>query len=285
MLPNCSAYHRPQNPAEALALLGDGEKRNVPLGGGTMLALSSHPGIGGLVDLSRALPKRLEDKGDEFEFSATATMTDLVRFFTGRPFATALLGRSAQNYLTRPVRNRATIGGVLAGSHGWAEVAAALLVLGARIRILRKEGEAVLPFEEALRGSIEKSLHGGFIEALILPKENLFGGSSRVAKTETDIPIVSAYAALRVEAKKIREARVALTGVNGGPVRARETEAALAGATPAEVDLEAAAAASLAGLEPGSDARASGAYRRRVLPVAVRRALEEACEAVESAGA
>ncbi len=273
MLPNCRAYHRPATAVEAAALIAEG---NAPLGGGTMLALSSHPGIAGLVDLSGVVAPALEDKGGEFSFSATATMTQVANFFTGRPFATALLGRAAGNYLTRPVRNRATVGGVLAGAHGWAEVAAALVVLGAKIQVVRKAGEETLLYQKALQPSIEKNLARGFILRLVLPKENLAGGSSRVAKTETDIPIVSAYAALKIDGGVVREARIAITGANGGPHRAQESEGALVGKKCAECALDDAAEKSIAGLEPASDARASGGYRRRVIPVVVRRALEEA---------
>jgi CO/xanthine dehydrogenase FAD-binding subunit len=63
--------------------------------------------------------------------------------------------------------------------------------------------------------------------------------------------------------------RIALGGVAPRPVRALAAEQALAGG-----DVEAAAALSVEAADPFDDAFASAWYRRRVLPVHVRRALQ-----------
>jgi CO/xanthine dehydrogenase FAD-binding subunit len=66
--------------------------------------------------------------------------------------------------------------------------------------------------------------------------------------------------------------RIALGGVSRRPVRALAAEAALAGTIDRE-HVEAAAAAAVDDADPFDDAYASAWYRRRVLPVHVRRAL------------
>jgi carbon-monoxide dehydrogenase medium subunit len=68
--------------------------------------------------------------------------------------------------------------------------------------------------------------------------------------------------------------RIALGGVAPRPLRARAAEAALAGIVDRE-HVEAAAAAAVQDADPADDAYASAWYRRRVLPVHVRRALLE----------
>jgi len=72
-------------------------------------------------------------------------------------------------------------------------------------------------------------------------------------------------------------ARLALFGVGDGPVRAAQAEAALLGQTPEPDALRAAAAlAAERDCEPPSDIHASAAYRRQLVRVLTRRALESA---------
>ena len=71
----------------------------------------------------------------------------------------------------------------------------------------------------------------------------------------------------------VASARLALGGVGRTPVRAGAAEAALVGRTFDRENVEAAAAATVGDAEPFSDAYASAWYRKRVLPVHVRRAL------------
>ena len=76
----------------------------------------------------------------------------------------------------------------------------------------------------------------------------------------------------------IRAARVSLFGVADRPVRVREVEAGLAGAT-ASVDTIAGAAADIVReLDPSSDGQGSAAYRRQLAGVVVRKALTAAAE-------
>jgi len=60
------------------------------------------------------------------------------------------------------------------------------------------------------------------------------------------------------------------------PVRARDAEAALAGAEPTDETFAAAARTATAGLRPASDVHGSAAYRTHIAAVAVRRALTTA---------
>jgi xanthine dehydrogenase YagS FAD-binding subunit len=64
---------------------------------------------------------------------------------------------------------------------------------------------------------------------------------------------VSATAALRIEAGKIKEARLALGGVAAKPWRARAAEASLAGAEPTADAFRGAAQAALADAKPSGD--------------------------------
>lgn len=278
MLPNCRSYYRPKKKDEALALLNEAGKMNVPLGGGTMLALSSHPGVTGLVDLADLGLRGIEETNDAFSIGAATTLAEIAKRFRSAEGALSLLGVAAGNYLTQPVRNRATLGGVIAGAYGWAEVVAALLALDARAVVAKKDGDVEMRFDDLFVPSPEKHLRKAFLEKVIVPKADpsrpRLGATERIAKTETDVPIVSTYVTLTLSHGKVEDPRIVLGGANGRPLRAADAEAALGGRSLAEADLEAVAEEAAQGLEPASDLRASGAYRRRMIPLIVRRALE-----------
>jgi carbon-monoxide dehydrogenase medium subunit len=91
------------------------------------------------------------------------------------------------------------------------------------------------------------------------------------------VAVVSAAARLTIDqAGKISQARIALGSVAPTPIRARKAEASLEGQSPSS-DLFT-EAGQIAGSEssPISDIRASGSYRKKMVAVLTRRALEAA---------
>jgi carbon-monoxide dehydrogenase medium subunit len=88
---------------------------------------------------------------------------------------------------------------------------------------------------------------------------------------------VGVCAALQVEGNVCRSARVAVTGASTHAQRLTSVEAALAGTELTQANLDSAAAVAGAGLENiNSDIHASEAYRRAMVKVFTRRALERA---------
>jgi xanthine dehydrogenase YagS FAD-binding subunit len=99
---------------------------------------------------------------------------------------------------------------------------------------------------------------GELIVALRLPPEAAaFSGHARYlklrARTSYAFAVVSAAAALRFEDGSIREARIALGAVAAKPWRAREAEAALAGARPRRESFVRAADIAIADARPSGD--------------------------------
>jgi aerobic carbon-monoxide dehydrogenase medium subunit len=88
-------------------------------------------------------------------------------------------------------------------------------------------------------------------------------------------------AALDVSGGTITSARVGLTGASSHAQRMPEVEAALAGKPCNQATIDAAAAGAGAGLgDVNSDIHASEAYRRAMVKVFTRRALEAAAKRV-----
>jgi xanthine dehydrogenase YagS FAD-binding subunit len=125
---------------------------------------------------------------------------------------------------------------------------------------------------------------GELIVALRLPAEAAaFSRHARYLKlrerTSFAFAVVSAAAALRLEDGSIREARIALGAVAAKPWRAREAEAALAGAQPSRESFVRAAGIALADAGPSGDNAFKIELARRI----VLRALAAAAEGTPDA--
>ncbi len=115
---------------------------------------------------------------------------------------------------------------------------------------------------------------GELVVAVRLPAAAAaFAANARYLKvrerTSYAFAVVSAAAALRMEDGRVAEARIALGGVALKPWRARDAEAALAGAEPVEAAFRRAADAALAGAKPSGD----NAYKIELARRIVARAL------------
>ena len=88
--------------------------------------------------------------------------------------------------------------------------------------------------------------------------------------------IVAVAAAVRREGGRIAEARIGLTNMGPTPLRARATEAALAGADVSLEAVTAAAAQAAEGTSPSNDLNAQADYRQHLAQVLTRRALAAA---------
>jgi xanthine dehydrogenase YagS FAD-binding subunit len=84
-------------------------------------------------------------------------------------------------------------------------------------------------------------------------------------RTSYAFAVVSAAAALRIEAGKIRDARLALGGVAAKPWRARAAEQILAGASPGPDAYRRAAKAALADAKPSGDNQFKIELAQRIL--------------------
>jgi xanthine dehydrogenase YagS FAD-binding subunit len=125
---------------------------------------------------------------------------------------------------------------------------------------------------------------GELIVAVRLPAQAAaFARHARYVKlrerTSFAFAVVSAAAALELEAGVIRQARLALGGVAAKPWRAREAEAALAGAAPTAAAFAAAAGLALEGARPSGDNAFKIELARRI----VARALSLAAEGTPQA--
>jgi carbon-monoxide dehydrogenase medium subunit len=161
------------------------------------------------------------------------------------------------------VRNQATVGGVLADADYASDPPAMLCALGARAVARSVRGTREIPVDELITGYYETSLAPDELltEVVVPPAERAVYRKFR-SRSHEDRPCVSVAAV-----KRGGELRVVVGAVAGRPQ--------LFPALCVEGDPAGVGRAYAEAIEPISDVRGSAAYRRRVIAVEVRRALEE----------
>ena len=162
------------------------------------------------------------------------------------------------------VRNQATVGGVLADADYASDPPAVLMALGARVLLRSRGGERSVEVADLIRGHYQTCIADDelLVEVRVPPAPERAVYRKFRSRSSEDRPCV-AVAAMRGDAGL----RVVVGAVAGRPQELPEVCAR--GGEPAEIARRYAEE-----IEPMSDARGSAAYRRRVIAVEVRRALE-----------
>ena len=273
-------YRAPRCLDEALSLL---TPQAVPLAGGTDLFLrmerrQTQPDT--VVDLKR-IPglDRIEAADGGVRIGALALMDGLSAssLITSQYDA---LARSARVVGSIQTRNRATLGGNLANASPAADTATPLMALGASAEAADANGTRRLPVDQLFLGPGRTALRDGeLLTAVLVPALPARASSSfqRCVRTAMDIAVVNCAAFVRLNADgSVADARIALGAVGPTPLRAASAEERLRGQHP-EPDLAAEAAECAAtDAQPIDDVRAGADYRRQMVRVLTRRALEEA---------
>ena len=197
-----------------------------------------------------------------------------------------VVAEAAQKMASMQVRNLATIGGNLCNAAPSADMAPALIGLGASVRIVGPSGERTVGLEEFFVGPGATVLgEGEILTELIVSRPRPKTGAVYIKyaiRKAMDIALVGVAVVTTLDAssKRLDDVRVVLGAVAPTPLRARRTEEVLRGrAVPLEdVALGEAAEIAMEEAKPISDVRASEYYRRKLVGVLVRRATSQALE-------
>src|SRR6185503_569826 len=171
-----------------------------------------------------------------------------------------LLAEAARHVGHAAIRNQGTLGGSLAHADPAAELPAALLALGARVRVTGPRGTREIAAGAFFRGLLSTALEADeILIAIEVPAQPPGWGFAEVARRPGDFALAGVAAVLG-------EGGVRLVGFGVGdrPLRLSSAERLLAGAT---LDAETAARAGTAAgpdCDPPSDVHGSGEYRRHL---------------------
>ncbi len=182
------------------------------------------------------------------------------------------------------IQSRASVGGNLCNGSPAADTAPALIVLGARARIVGPNGEREVPVEDFVVSPGRTVLKPGelLVELLVPPPAPHSGDAYLrfIPRNEMDIAVVGVGASLTLDGDKVKAARIALGAVAPTPILASKAAGALVGKKLDDAALEAAGRAASEACSPIDDMRGTAEFRlhiatvltRRVLPIAAERA-------------
>ncbi|MBI2366346.1 MAG: xanthine dehydrogenase family protein subunit M [Deltaproteobacteria bacterium] len=278
-------YYRPATLDETLTAMERLNGNFCVLAGGTDLLVGMkerrgrHPA---LLDI-KALPELAGIRADNGTLCLGATVT--TRAIAQSPLVRErfpMLFQSMKLLGSMQIGNRATIGGNLANGSPAADGAPPLLALGASVKLVGKTKERWVPLDNFFIGPKKTIIEGELLAEVRIPTPPPSGRGIFYKlgprNAPEDICIVSAavYGVPDGGANGWKELRIALGAVAPTPIRARHAEERLRG-QPLEPKLveEAARIAADRDATPISDIRGSADYRREMVYVLVKRALEQ----------
>jgi carbon-monoxide dehydrogenase medium subunit len=167
------------------------------------------------------------------------------------------------------IRNRGTLGGSISFADPAAELPACVLALGAELEITGPDGKRKVAANDFFKALFETALGPqDVLTAIRLPAatKDTRVGFAEFARRHGDYAMVGLAASAKANGKNLSEVRLAYFGVGNTPVRAKKAEAALTGG-----DVDAAVKALAADLDPHDDVQATGATKKHLAGVLLRR--------------
>jgi carbon-monoxide dehydrogenase medium subunit len=289
-------YHAPETLEEALALLAEHGSDAKPLAGGQSLVPAmnfrlARPAV--LVDLNRIPGLAAIEPVDGAGGLHLGAMTrqraaETSPLVAGRA---PLLAEALPLVAHPQIRNRGTVGGSLAHADPAAELPAVAVTLGVRLRAASAAGERTIDASEFFTGLMATALEPEeLLIGIEIPPQPPRSGWSfmELARRHGDYALIGVAAGVTLdESGRCADSRIVLVSAGEVPVAAAGASAALAGAELGAEAARAAAEAAAAEADPPGDIHASADYRRQLIRVLVRRALEtafaRACAAAEAA--
>lgn len=269
MKPALFAYKKARTVDDAVALLGTHQDARLLAGGQSLIATLnmrlSQPSL--LIDINGVAGlAAIAHKNGKIEIGALVRHAQAERDELIAKHV-PLLARALPHIGHPAVRNRGTIGGSIAFADPAAELPACLLALDGEIDVYGPKGKRTIRAQDFFKGLFETAL--GPQEVLTAIRVPAAGketrtGFAELARRHGDYAMVGLAASARADGKGLRDVRLAFFGVAAMPVRARQSEAALT-----KGDIEAAVAA--LDLSPHDDVQASGAVKRHLAAVLLRR--------------
>ncbi len=279
-------FYEPKTLDECLSLLDRHGSDAAVLAGGTDLLVNMKKGlIKPLVVVSLGRIRELREirtggdpgklrLGSMVTMDAIGTHREIKKHFS-------ILAQGAQKLGSPLIRNRATIGGNLVTARPAADSHGPLICLGARIKLTGPPGSREVAAEDFFQGPGASVTRPNELLTHIMineapPRCGSVYLKYGIRKTlEISVVNVSVLLGLKKD-KTITHARVALGAVAPRTIRSQKAEKCLIGNPPERKTIEKAAEAAAAQCEPISDIRGSAEYRRILVAVLTRRAIQDA---------
>ena len=263
-------YYLPKSLEQALTLLADHGDTLLVMAGGTIAMPLINDGISmpeKVMGLRHAGLNTVQTSDGLVRFGATTTLTQLAQ-----QDALPLLRQAVGHIGGWQIRNMGTLGGNLFAPPPAGDLAVALLALDTRLKLSSGRGERVIPLSEFYTGFMATALAADeLVTEAQVPVPRGKTSYVKYGRKHANTPAIVTVATHVTTAGDgtVQEARIALNAV--GPRRA---EQCLIGAPLTPATIAEAARVAADECDPFTDAIATDWYRRRMVSVFVKRALE-----------
>jgi carbon-monoxide dehydrogenase medium subunit len=182
------------------------------------------------------------------------------------------------------VRNMGTIGGSLAHADPAADYPAAIIALGAEMVAEGPKGKRTIKADDFFKGLLTTALAPD--EILVEVRVPALAGKTGAAYCKFPHPasrfaVVGVAAVLTVDGGKVAKAGVGITGAGTKAVRAKGVEGAIQGKAADAASIQAAAEKAPDGVDVQADLQGSEEYKKHLLKVFAKRAMEAAAAAAK----
>jgi carbon-monoxide dehydrogenase medium subunit len=276
-------FLEPTNFSEAISFLNQyGDDAKIIAGGTSVVLMLQQrliaPSV--LISLGR-VPNHdyIRITEDGLQIGALANIRDLERSEIVQRFSPAL-AHAFHVVANVRVRNQATLGGNLSAADYAADPPAMLTALEARVKVLGPDGEREIPLREFFLGFYTTALQPNEVltEVMIpaLPSSGRASYQKYTSISAEGRPCVAVGAVADFDAEgKCRDLRIAIGAAVETPQRVQDAERIAYGSTLTDELIAAIAESYAQSLDALTDVRGSAWYRKEMIRVFVKRALEE----------
>lgn len=189
----------------------------------------------------------------------------------------SVLRQAAGSMASVQIRNRGTLVGNICNAAPSADMAPALLILGAKVKLVSEQWEKTVPLEDFFMGPGKTILNDGEIVKEIqirgMPAKSRAVYIKLEPRHSMDLAVVGVAVFIILNGDICKDIKIALGAVSPTPVRATKAENALRGQKLNNEIIEKAAQIASEESQPIDDQRASAEYRRDMVKVLTIRAI------------
>ena len=277
--------HTPQSIEQAIQYLKGDHSLVKAMSGGTALMLMMKSGVyapEALVSLSKVQTLKgisIEANGD-LQIKAMTTLSEIEHSpIVNQHFS--VISQTMKKLANVRVRNVACIGGALAHGDPHTDMPPLMTALGATLQVHSAAGTKKIPIENFYLGYYTTRLSGGeIIQSITVPalthRYCLY--LKCTTRSADDWPTLGIAVNLGLKDKLLDSPKVILSAVVETPTRLSEVEKFLTGKIPSEALFTEAGEIAASHIEPEDDARGSATYKKQLIKVYIRRAIQNSLQ-------